>query len=444
MLPLRGVAPFLSRAFGFTIPLLLALHWPVIACHMNEAVMLAALRLGLLAASLLLLLLWNGTGLSRAEVKWASALGGFLVVYLASALCGTDIGRGLQDWARVASAMFVGFGAFRALRHPPTARAFGISCIVASLISCALVLVVYWHYMGFRAPGYESLRIFKESALRGSGIALNPLASAAFLFYLVGMCILPPSWLLRSIGGFVFAVAGGLTGSRAPIALLLLCGAMLLFIKAVRSLNMTYRVAAWGSLLAGTVLMTVVLSRATPYAIYAVTEGRYDVWTVAWAKFAESPIFGYGPESWKDDLTSRLPGYYKQTGSLQSLRKGGYHSEYTTLLAEGGLLCFLSGIAVLALLVRDSLRAAFNQESKRSGGDLIVFTCLFLCVRALIEIPGLFGYGQDVTDYLAYSFVALVASRVSLLDSTYQPGPARIMAKFPFVSGSAPLLAGTQ
>src|SRR5689334_5066503 len=210
--------------------------------------MLGALRVALLVASLLLLLLWTGTGISRSERKWACALAGFALVYLISALCGTNVARGVQDWGRVATAMFVGFGAARALRHEPTARAFGRSCILASLISCTVVLFTYWHYMGFRAPTYESLRVFKESVLRGSGVALNPVAGAAFLFCLLGMCLLPPSWLLRSVAAFVLVVVGGLTGSRAPVALLIVCGAILLFIKATRSRQLTYRIAAWGSL----------------------------------------------------------------------------------------------------------------------------------------------------------------------------------------------------
>lgn len=420
MLDLKRLTPVLSRLLGFAIPLLLALHWPVIAAHRHEVLLLTFLRVLLLGTSLLLFLIWTGTGISRSELKWACVLGGFLLVYLVSALCGTNIARGLQDWARVATAAFVGFGAARALRHRPTATAFGISLILASLISCFVVLFTYWHYMGFRAPGYESLRIFKESALRGSGVALNPLAGAAFLFCLMGMCMLPPSRRLRLIAGFVLVVVGGLTGSRAPVALLVVCGAVLLFIKATRSRHITFRVAAWGSLLLATVTATVLLWVATPYKISDVTEGRYDVWTVGWAKFLENPVFGHGPDSWRDDLFSRLPGYYKQTGALQKLEAGGYHSEYVALLAEGGLLSFLSGLTILGLLLGDCLRAAFHPEAGRYRGEFMAFTCLFLCVRALIEMPGLFGYGQDVTDYLAYLFVAVVASRVSLLQPGYQ------------------------
>ncbi len=306
-------------------------------------------------------------------------------------------------------------------------------------MSCGVVLYTYWHYMGFRAPGYESLRIFKESALRGSGVALNPLAGAAFLFYLMGMCILPPSWVLRAIGAVVLIVVGGLTGSRAPIALLVCCGAVLLFIKATRSRHVTYRVGAWGSLLLGTVLMISLLSVATPYKISDATEGRYDVWTVGWSKFTESPIFGYGPDSWRDDLFSRLPGYYKETAALQKLKAGGYHSEYVTLLAEGGLLCFLCALSVLVLLLRDSLRVTFHPQARRYRGDLLAFTCLFFCVRALIEIPGLFGYGQDVTDYLAYLFVAVVASRISLVESVHECALELGAVRFQLVSAAAPL-----
>ncbi len=444
MLSLKGAAPFLSRALGFTIPLLLALHWPVIACHVNAVIMLAALRAGLLGSSLLLLLLWSWNGNQSLGTKvGVGPRRVFSLVYLVSALCGTNISRGLQDWVRVATAMFAGFGVVRALRHPATAKAFGISLILASLISCALVLFVYWHYMGFRTPGYESLRIFKESALRGSGVALNPLASAAFLFCLMGMCILPPSWILRSIGGIRSGCRRRVNGFQGTgrIARCLRGGAAVPQVR-LEAGTSTYRVAAWGSLLLGTVVITGLLSQATPYKISDATEGRYDVWTVGWAKFLERPALGYGPDSWRDDLFSRLPGYYKETGALQKLKAGGYHSEYVTLLAEGGLLCFLSALTFLGLLLRDSLRMAFHTETRHYRGEFIAFTCLFLCVRALIEIPGLFGYGQDVTDYLAYLFVALVASRMSLLERPTRFALASGRTIFPRMSVAA-LRTGT-
>ena len=415
MLSRHKIAPQLSRFFAFLIPLLLALHWPLIAARQHVGMMLAVLRIGLLGSALFLVLLWLGTGLTRAELKWALVLGSFLMLYLAAALCGTDVLRGIQDWMRIATAMFVGFGITRALRHPPTAKAFGTSLILGSLISCALILAVYWHYMGLSAPTYESLRIFKESVLRGSGVALNPLAGATLLFCLLGMCFLRSTWRLRIIVSFVALVVATLTGSRAPLGLLFLGGVILLAINAARSKAMVFRVMAWVGVFLAVLVVSAVLWQATPFAISSVTEGRYDVWTVGWAKFAERPLIGYGPDSWRDDLFTRLPGYYKETSALLKLKAGGYHSEYVTLLAEGGLLCFVPALLLLTLLLRDCLRITFQSPQESNGRQIVTFTGLFLCLRALIEIPGLFGYGQDVTDYLAYMFVAVVASKSALL-----------------------------
>jgi hypothetical protein len=42
-----------------------------------------------------------------------------------------------------------------------------------------------------------------------------------------------------------------------------------------------------------------------------------------------------------------------------------------------------------------------------------LFACLFLLLRANVEVPGLFGYAQDPADYLAYVFMAIVVSRFS-------------------------------
>ena len=36
-----------------------------------------------------------------------------------------------------------------------------------------------------------------------------------------------------------------------------------------------------------------------------ITENRTDLWKVAWAKFTEKPLTGYGADSWGDDLISR-------------------------------------------------------------------------------------------------------------------------------------------
>ena len=41
---------------------------------------------------------------------------------------------------------------------------------------------------------------------------------------------------------------------------------------------------------------------ASDPGIYAASEGRSHLWSVGIQKFTERPLFGYGYESWRDDL----------------------------------------------------------------------------------------------------------------------------------------------
>ena len=128
-------------------------------------------------------------------------------------------------------------------------------------------------------------------------------------------------------------------------------------------------------------------------------------------KFGEQPFIGAGAESWKDDMLSRLPGYYQNTAGLKHLKSGSFHNEYVALLAEEGLVCFLPALFIVGLLLRDASRIAFRRRSTYRGRKALFFCALFLVLRGMIELPGLFGYAQDVADYLAYILVAIVISR---------------------------------
>ena len=65
-----------------------------------------------------------------------------------------------------------------------------------------------------------------------------------------------------------------------------------------------------------------------------ITENRTDLWKVAWAKFTEKPLTGYGADSWGDDLISRLPGLYQVTAVVVTNHAGGYHNAYFTSLQK--------------------------------------------------------------------------------------------------------------
>jgi len=159
----------------------------------------------------------------------------------------------------------------------------------------------------------------------------------------------------------------------------------------------------------------------------AATEGRWDLWSVAWQKFLERPMLGYGFESWRDDLASRLPGVYEFTSQFESSDfAGGYHNEYLTLLAEQGLIGFFPVMAFFLFLLWCSAKLAFGNWVTWAHGQWALLGCLFLIVRAAFEMPGLFGYGQEPADYLAFLFVGIVCSRFSV-EEDYLRSAQRMM-----------------
>jgi O-antigen ligase len=123
---------------------------------------------------------------------------------------------------------------------------------------------------------------------------------------------------------------------------------------------------------------------------------------------------GYGFDSWRDDLVSRLPGEYRLTSYDAINLAGGYHNEYLTLLAEQGLVGLFPVMAVFIFLLRCSWKLAFRPSATWRNGQWALFGCIFLLLRASVEAPGLFGYSQEPADYLAFIFLAIVASRFSV------------------------------
>jgi len=148
--------------------------------------------------------------------------------------------------------------------------------------------------------------------------------------------------------------------------------------------------------------------------ISAATEGRSHLWAVGLQKFSERPLFGWGYESWRDDLVSRLPGEYDLTFDLAKNMGGGYHNEYVSVFAEEGLIGAFAALLIICLLFRSSWLLTFRKWGASQSYDWPLFVCIFLLLRANFEVPGLFGYAQGPDDYLAYIFVAIVLSRFSV------------------------------
>ncbi len=403
--------------------MILAAYWPLFGTGQAVHAAVVALRFLCLAAVAVLSLLWKKGTLSPPEVRWAKMLGAYLGLLVFASVTGVDVSRGLHNWLRVLPIYALAIAFARPLRHAATARAFGIALGIASFLSFLFTMAVYFYYAGPKLPGYETVREFKTTVQHASGIALNPLASATLLFGVLSLCLVRSGWTLRCLVGSIAIFGSIFTGSRAPLALAFVGLSAVWIAKLLWSRTLAVRSIAYITILFTAIGLVTAFIYVPPVVMSAATEGRYDVWTVGIEKFMERPLNGFGPESWRDDLTSRLPGYYKGTSGLAALRAGGYHSEFVTLLAEGGLICFLPALFLFGILFSEIRGIALNPRSDRFQGQALVFAFFLFFFRASVEVPGLFGYGEDVTDYLAAMFVAIVVSRASMLASSV-PTPA--------------------
>ena len=153
------------------------------------------------------------------------------------------------------------------------------------------------------------------------------------------------------------------------------------------------------------------VASVSPQQLSRITEGRWEIWSVAVHKFAIHPLWRNGYLSVEDDPTYIV---------------GGYHNEYLTALAEQGLIGFAAVMYLFGSLLRRCYHLAIDPLSRNQNGQLILFTCLFLMFRALVELPGLFGTAQGPADFLAYIFLAIAMSRTPDVEPQAAPAQMRM------------------
>lgn len=401
----------LSCTLAFLVPLILGCYWLLYAFSEDLAVLI--LRPAVLLGACLLVLLWNQLPLTWAELRLGKIMLVMCVVLIAPSLTATIPSRALADCVKLSALCIVALLVCRALRHEETARAFGWGLIVAGVLVAGLTVYTYISLVGLTLPTYESTRVLKAVAMHAN-IPLNAVAFASVFAYICGMCLLCGNKLLWALGFVLFPISSVLTGSRAPIAVLLASWFILMIFNGVVSSHLTVRVLTWLIIVGLAIVIAWGSQRITFKGMSLLTEGRWDLWWVGLQKFTERPMLGYGFDSWRDDLVSRLPGDYGMTSFIARNIAGGYHNEYVTMLAEQGLIGFFPVMALFVFLLRCSWKLAFQRSATWKNGQWALFGCLFLMLRAGIEAPGLFGYGQEPADYLAFLFVAIVVSRFSV------------------------------
>jgi len=228
------------------------------------------------------------------------------------------------------------------------------------------------------------------------------------------MCLVRSNQGLWFLGGLLFVISSFLTGSRAPVAIFLAAALALLVFNGLVSRNPAKKLLSWLAVFAFVAMIAVGTQVITFHEMSSATEGRWDFWSVAWQKFLERPLMGYGFDSWRDDLVSRLPGEYRLTSYDAINLAGGYHNEYLTLLAEQGIVGLIPVLALFVFLLNSSWKLAFRNYVTWRNTQWALFGCIFLLFRAALEAPGLFGYAQEPADYLAFLFLAIVVSRLSV------------------------------
>ena len=402
----------ISEVAAFLIPFLLGVYWAPVGIGFElKATLLRCVIAGL---ATLLLLVWFRAPLTRAETRFAALFGLLALLLVVPCLTATDSGRAFKDLLKLVLLLAVGLGMSRALRHARTAKAFGYGMLVGSAVTAILILGVYIQHMGLTLPTYQALRILKERLTKGDGFPLNPISFTAFFMYLVGLCLVPPRALTWCLGIFVFAVSSFLTGSRAPLGILLISALVATGLHQLGARSFALRVSGCVTLLVVTGAILAAVFTVDSRTMVTVSEGRTVVWSVAWSKFLDKPLSGYGYESWGDDLAPRIAGseYFHTHTSL--FKSGAYHNQYITLLAEQGLVGFVPAMAIVCMLLRCCRWLAWRTSIPAISRHVILLACVFLLLRAAVEVPGLFAYANDSADYLAYCFVAVVVSRMSL------------------------------
>jgi O-antigen ligase len=391
----KPAASVIAGALACTIPLALVAYRLVYA---SQPVLAAdILRPVVLAASLaMFLFLWTGTKSSRAERALVGILAIECGVLLAPSVLSTNPDRALMEWVKLLIMSAIAVALCRPLRHRPTARLLGVGLIIASAIIGALIVIMYLKYMGLVLPTYEAARTYK-GMIFDKGYALNPIAFECVFSYILGMSLLRSSKLLWSLGFLLLLISSTLTGSRAPFAVFMLALLILWTCKAVKSRRVLVRLAGWAFAFAMLIGAVGAIVLPSSEQMTAFTEGRYELWGDALHKFEDRPLLGYGYLSAADD-----PAYIA----------GGYHSELFTALAEQGIIGSIAAFSLFVFLFRGCWTLAFQKGSGKSG-EWLLFGCLFLMIRALIETPGLFGTAQAPADFLAYIFLAIVVAQMS-------------------------------
>jgi O-antigen ligase len=302
------------------------------------------------------------------------------------------------------------------LFRDPETRLIGLKgLLLVVLSSIGLTFWVYLMLVPEYGLSYEGTRLIKGAALTDYGVGLNILSYLLPLALFGVRAAYRPGFLLDVLlfGAALLAIL--MMGSRATLLALALSWLIFAILRRM------WRVSPLLFFVSTLIVASLAALSWMIVAGYAVeireifgsdvlrdiSVGRTDMWEGGLLMWTKSPLFGWGPESWRVLLLEFLPTVSERSLQIISnLESGSFHNGFVTILAERGAVGFVSAVAmqIYMFYCAGSVyrhRELLPDHDRRFAGVLPVLV-LFMFFRSLAESSGLFGNANSEVDYLTY------------------------------------------
>ena len=407
----EGVANLIMRFLAMAIPFAIAIYWPAFVV-LPDAVG-PVMRPAMLGAAVVMGLCMFGEPLTAIELQMMKVFGIMWLIFVLTSAVAEEPMDAFVGLLKLILIQIFSLLMARALRYEPAAEVLGKWMYVGSIVITLFVFYAYLHILGPVLPTYAAVRGLKGIAEK-QGYALNETPATAILAFICSTCLRPMTKFKWAVGAAIVIIGALLTGSRAALAIPVLAALILLIVLWMRSNSTWRKFFAVAMIVLGLSAIVCAVVFIPSSVISKASEGRWDLWTAGISKFLERPLLGWGFQSWKSDLASRLPGEYQLSNYLAQHIVGGYHNEYVAALSEHGLAGFVALMMLYMFGIGSAWKLAFRRTLTWKFGYAALFGVLFLMVRANVELDGLFGFSQDPVDYSAYVLLAIIVSRLSI------------------------------
>lgn len=109
---------------------------------------------------------------------------------------------------------------------------------------------------------------------------------------------------------------------------------------------------------------------------------RLNRWSCAWLMFAEKPLLGFGPGTFQFAYAPYQHNRYITLASTNRGDRGGAHSEYLGLLAEGGIVVAVLFLVLIISAITAAMRLAVQMPAEPSRALLMALLVGFTAYAA--------------------------------------------------------------